>query len=225
LGCWSTVGRQNLAKTLGRLGDFAIQVREMPLLKLRNSEMKTYYDVLDAVRRWPGIYLGGVDSEWIRGTRMPRLQAFLTALLLVDLEEGEPPFHDFGRWFSVRVEGISDSHNLPIHWLEERENGADSAFEHYFTFLDEYRACHAVTLQTAAGPFNPNFLVGMDNPQPPKHPDALILAQYQPSKVYFWGAVHGSQITRSSPFFRTAARARREASECWGIERGGWTKS
>jgi hypothetical protein len=196
----------------------------MQLLKLRNSETKNYYDVLDAVRRWPGIYLGGLDGEWIRGTRMPRLQAFLAALLLVDLEEGEPPFHDFGPWFSVHVEGISDSHNLPFHWLEERENGADSAFEHYFTFLDEYRACRAVTLQTAIGPFNPSFLVGLDNPQPPKHPDALILAQYRPSKVYFWGEVHGSRMTRSSHFFRTAARARREASERWGIERRGWSK-
>ena len=183
--------------------------------------MKTYYDVLDAVRRFPGIHLGGVDSESIAGTRMPRLLAFLTGLHFAKLDPGDPPFHDFGPWFSVRFEGISDSNNLPFHWLEERERGQDSAFEIFFSLLDEYRSCHAVPLEQSRGPFHPSFTVGEG--RQPDHPDAIVVGRFAPSDVFFWEERFGAETRRHSRFFRSLSAARREASAHWGVRAANWS--
>lgn len=195
----------------------------MPVPSLSDSKWNTYYDVLDAVRRWPGLLLGGVDNDWTRGTRMPRLQAFLMALRIAGLDEGDPPFHDFAPWLSVRVDGISNSHNMPFHWLEERAGGADSAFDCFFALLDEYRACHATTLQRCTGPFEPTFLVGLENPQLPEQPDSIVLGRFEPSDVYFWGEVYGTREVRQFPFSGTLVGARRAACDKWGIDPRSWS--
>jgi hypothetical protein len=76
--------------------------------------------------RCAGVCLGGVNNDSIRGTLFPRLPAFLSGLQIAGLDEAEPAFHDFGPWFSVRIDGISDSHNMPFHWLEETHKGGDA---------------------------------------------------------------------------------------------------
>jgi len=195
----------------------------MPILNYRDSKWKTYYDVLDAVREFPVAFLGGVNEDWIRGTRMPRLQAFLSALHFAGLDDGEPPFVDFGFWFSVHVDGIDDSHNMPFHWLEERERGGDSAFDFFFARLDEYRACQVAAVERSTGPFAPTFTVGADNPRRPDDPESIVLGRFAPSKVFFWQEVRPAETVRRRPFFRSLAAARKAASQWWGIERTSWS--
>jgi hypothetical protein len=196
----------------------------MPILSHRDERPKTYYDVLDMVRAHPGVCLGGVDYDSIRGTLFPRLLAFLSGLHFAGLDAGEPAFQDFGPWFSVRVDGISDSHNMPFNWLEETHKGGDSAFDAYFARLDEFRSCKPTILESNRGPFQPAFKVGLENPQTPEAPDALIVGRYHPSSVCFWGELRGEDVKRSSPFCRNVRIAKREASDWWGVPQDKWEK-
>jgi hypothetical protein len=180
----------------------------------------TYYDFLDSVRKFPGICLGGLNNDAVAGSKMPRLQAVLTTLHAAGLNQGEPPYMDFSPWFAARFDGIHESNNLPFHWLEERERGQDSAFDIFFQMLDEFRICKRVLLERSAGPFAPTFRKG--DGRSPKHPNAIFLGRYSPSKVYFWATASGTTVERSPRFFRSRAAARAEVAAWWGVDRASW---
>ncbi len=184
-----------------------------------SSQHRSYYDFLDNVRKHPAIMLGGLNEDWIHGTRMPRLQELLTIMPALQLDQGNPPFDYFNHWLSCRVEGCPKT-TLAIHWLEEREKGADSAFDIFFEMLDEYRKCRIHSLQQTMGPYKPSFRLG--DGRAPDHPDTIVLQQLHPSSVFFWSEVHGSKTSWGLPFFSTLNSTLKTASERWGVDKKSW---
>ncbi|HVS39835.1 MAG TPA: hypothetical protein VMS17_30030 [Gemmataceae bacterium] len=179
-------------------------------------EFKTIYELLDALRVRPALYLGY--------TTIGHLSAFLSGLTFAKIDPGIPSVWGFNRWITGRVKGIST--NLPCVWLEEKL-GAEAALEAYFRYLDEYRACKEVEVAFASNAkLIPRFYL-MDaegNNQPPPLPDKLYVGQFAPSKVFFLGEVYGDDTERSFPYHRTMKSAIAEAKSRWSVPVSAWKR-
>lgn len=174
----------------------------------------TVYDTLDSVQNNPGMMLGGLDANAINGTKMMRLQAFLSGLTFAQLDHGEPPFSSFSWWLSASVDWINNTHNAPFHELEQHFP-QDEAFDFFFERLDEYRSCKVVEVCRSTGPFTPK--TNRLNSGELLPPTAVIVGQFKPSLVFFWGIEGSSGIEPLGPFYATLESAKSAAEEAWGI--------
>jgi hypothetical protein len=159
------------------------------------DDFKTVYDVIDAFRRTPALFVGNAFSK----EPFVAFSAFLDGLAFSSLDEGTPSVWGFARWITARVRGISQ--NLPSDWLYEKL-GSEAAYEVYLRYLDEYRACKEVTVAVARRvKMRPRFYL-MDEElrsHSPPLPDKLFVGQFYPSKVYFLGELYGGQALLSLP--------------------------
>ena len=139
----------------------------------------TFHEVLNRVHQAPGLMLGASDEASLQGTRMARLQAFLIALGLADLAQGEPPYVWFKWWFAASVDWLPNTHNDPFQALAERLP-SDKAFDFFFARLHEYQQTRIEERCHSRGPFR-----RADAEQAPA-PREVIAGQFAPSPVYFW---------------------------------------
>ena len=173
---------------------------------------KSIYEALYHVQSYPGLWLGALDAESLGDTKMARLQAFLMALHFVDLDDGDPPFSSFFWWFSAAVDWIDNSHNVPFHYLEQRLP-SDEAFDFFFEQLEKYKQTTIVELRRSTGPFSPSFRTISGEP---KHPKTIIVGQFSPSPICFWGVADTQPVTIYGPFHSSIRRAIYAAKERWG---------
>ncbi|GAB4211723.1 MAG: hypothetical protein OHK0012_04740 [Synechococcales cyanobacterium] len=184
------------------------------------SSYKTVYEILDALRRRPALFLGNPFHRHPFAT----LQAFLNGLMFSNLEPGIPSVWLFSQWITARIDGISTT--LPWDWMAEHL-GCESAYMTYFQYLDEYRACREIEVaQTRATTFVPQFWCADTdgNPMSPSIPDRIYIGQGDPSEVYFLAEVYGTHVEQCFPYQRSVADAIEEAQSRWGVSASAWSQ-
>lgn len=134
------------------------------------KDIRDIYDVLDSLRKRPGLYLGHSTGS----SSFSNLITFVNALTFSSFEEGSPSFWGFSRWITRKVDGMSKT--TPWSWMESKW-GNDKAFEMFFELLDEYRTCtHVYLCRAIIREHKPNFYhvnSSGDRIQPEKHERSL----------------------------------------------------
>ncbi|MDX1947649.1 MAG: hypothetical protein SFU86_19785 [Pirellulaceae bacterium] len=183
-----------------------------------SHEYRTVYEILDALRVRPALFLGNLHRRHPFAT----LLAFLDGLSFADIDPGTPPIWLFSRWITARVDGIST--NLPWDWLEE-QLGGDGAYAAYFQYLDEYRACLEVEVARPEGvELVPRFWrVDSKGCQvSPPIPERLYVGQWAPSEVFFLTEVYGASVERCFPYHRSVEGVVEEAQSRWSVPASAW---
>lgn len=183
-----------------------------------NDGFRSVYDILDAYRQRPAMFVGNHG----RNCPFAALQAFLGGLSFADVDPGDPPFWEFSRWITSRVEGIST--NLPWDWLAER-GGEGRAYSEFFEYLAEYRQCKVVSVAMAVGETpSPRFYqVGPAGERvTPTLPLSLFVGRYYPSSVYFLGEEYADSSEKNFPYHRSRVAVIAEARDRWGISAAAW---
>ncbi|HEY9750628.1 MAG TPA: hypothetical protein V6C63_18245 [Allocoleopsis sp.] len=176
-------------------------------------ECTSIYDVLDALRKCPGMYLGN------RGKKsFVALIAFITGLDFAELDEGEPPFWKFSRWITGRIEGMSTT--LPWEWMDEKY-GSEQAFEQFFNLLDEYRTCRIIcvaktTIQVHKSTFHNSEPINSEKPI------EVYIAQFVPSDVYSLVEVYINKRYEYFPYHKSIHEAKEKAKSQWGVLDDEW---
>lgn len=178
------------------------------------STVKDIYDLLDQVRRRPGMFFGRPGS-------LDLLGAFLSGMAMPPLKPEEPSFSDFNAWLAARIDELPDSHNMVQRWLEE-EFGPEKAFDVYFRYLDEFRKNVTDLLYVNTGPVTPKGTHG--DGSVPRVPGRLVVGRFSPSDIYFWGSRTGLTLEKHFPFCHSAAKAKRLALEWWEAPPRTWKK-
>lgn len=180
--------------------------------------MSTYdctsiYDVLDALRKRPGMYLGN------RGKKsFVALIAFITGLDFAGLDEGEPPFWKFSRWITGRVEGMSTT--LPWEWMDEKYGG-EQAFELFFDLIDEYRTCRTICVAKATIQVHKSTFYNSEPTTLEKTIEVRIF-QFVPSNVYFVVEVCVDKHYEHFPYHKSVHEAKEKAKSRWGLVDDEW---
>ncbi|MDB5347320.1 MAG: hypothetical protein JWP89_5697 [Schlesneria sp.] len=180
----------------------------------------TIYDVLDEFRKRPALFVGNMVLK----DPFPIFLGFLQGLQFSDKDPGKPSVWEFSRWLTGRVSNISV--NMRFEWLHA-ELGSKAAYEAFFEYLDEYRACNEIEVATARPvEFTPTFhlLDSEGNRKAPPQPDRLYVGQFSPSDVYFLGEIYGTSTEHCFPYHRTAKAAKVEAKEKWGVPMSAWPR-
>jgi hypothetical protein len=172
------------------------------------------YELLDQVRRRPGMFLG-------RPGTLPLLSAFLSGLRTPPLRPEGPRFAEFHFWLSARIDELPDSHNMVGSWLEE-QLGPEKALDAYFKYLDEYRKNTVELIYVNAGPLRPRFTHG--DGTAPRIPGRLVVGRYAPSDIHFWGTQTGPAPETQFHFCHSAAKAKKLAAAFWDTPPRTWLK-
>jgi hypothetical protein len=172
------------------------------------------YELLDQVRRHPGMFFG-------RPGTLPLLSALLSGLMTPPLKPEEPRFADFKFWLPARIDELPDSHNMVDYWLEE-QLGPEKALDAYFKYLDEYRRNIVELIYVNAGPLKPRFTHG--DGTAPRVPGRLVVGRYSPSDIYFWGTETGPTLEKRFHFCHSATMAKKLAAELWDTPPRTWKK-
>src|SRR5689334_18964738 len=168
---------------------------------------KTVYELLDALRIRPGMFLGGKSIDL--------LQAFLSGLTFADLPSGTPSFWDFTQWFCVRARRQSSS--FPWHHIEE-SLGTERAVDAFFEYLDEYRSNTPRELARVQPPFHPEFLLVVNGERvDPEIPEHISLVELTPSSVIFVCEHYAGSNKPVALAFATINEACVAAETKWGI--------
>ena len=179
---------------------------------LEAERYKNVYDVLDTLRRRPGMFLGAKS--------MALLQAFLSGLTFANLPAGTPSFWDFSRWFVVRARPESSS--FPWHHIEEKV-GAERAVDVYFEFLDEFRSNTLSELARVRPPFHPTFVVVTNGQETiPEIPEHLALIRLTPSNVVFLREHYARRAEPVTEAFENVHAAQVAAEQRWGVPLDRW---
>jgi hypothetical protein len=177
----------------------------------RKRRATSIYDVLDQVRARPGMFIGDVS--------IMALEAFTSGLGWSELPAGHPSFWEFNRWASA----VFDDSTLPWRLLEQRV-GRFAAVQHYFQYLDEYRACREVVLARARGAFVSKafriFPSGAQRRLPA--PDTIVVGQFHPSRVFYVATKRHGAIEKYPLYFRTKSGAMRSAEQAWSFPKTLW---
>jgi hypothetical protein len=183
-----------------------------------SDEYRTIYEILDALRVRPALFLGNLHRRHPFAT----LLAFLDGLSFADIDPGSPPIWLFSRWITARVDRIST--NLPWDWLEE-QLGGDGAYAAYFQYLDEYRACREIEVARAEGvDLVPRFwrVDSKGGRVSPPIPERLYVEQWAPSRVFFLAEVYGTSVERCFPYHRSVEGVVEEAHSRWSVPASAW---
>lgn len=172
------------------------------------------YELLEQVRRRPGMYFG-------RPGTLPLLSALLSGLVTPPLRPEQPRFADFNLWLSARIDELPNTHNMVGYWLEE-QLGPEKAFDAYFKYLDEYRKNVVELIYVNAGPLTPRFTHGHGSA--PRIPGRLVVGHYSPSNIFFWGTQTGSALETQFHFCHSAAKAKKLAATLWDVPQRTWKK-
>lgn len=150
-------------------------------------------------------------------------QAFLSGVCMADLDQGSPPFGDFGRWITARTKAPPAA---GTYWLYQ-ELGSEAAYHAYLRYLDEYRTCIEIEVATVRRELIvPRFQTGtnLQNMHTPEVPDKLYIGRYAPSKVYFLAAMYDGRVDRDFPYFRTLSAAKNRAISKWSVPVAAWQR-
>jgi hypothetical protein len=179
----------------------------------RTELYESVYDVLDALRVRPGMFLGNKS--------VALLQAFLAGLTFSDLDSGTPSFWDFPRWFEIRARTSST-----FPWQRvEAQLGVEGAFDKYFEYLDEFRANTASEIDHARPPFRANFTTFVNGVQTePEIPERIALIKLIPSGVVFLQEYYAGRPAHScgAQAFHNVNEARLAAEQRWAFEHQQW---
>lgn len=181
-------------------------------------EFNTVYDIIDGLRQKPGLFVGALTDR-----PFEILSAFLAGLSWSKIDPGTPDVWGFWRWITARIDGISK--NLPDQWLLEK-HGSAAAYEAFFDYLDEYRACKEIeisVLNSASMAPGTHLRDYMGSIHSPPKPDKIYVGQYSPSNVFFLGEVYGDNIECWFPYHQTANDAMEDARRMWGVPLSAWT--
>lgn len=188
--------------------------------------MKIYqdiYDILDALRKRPALYLGSNKSK----KSFISLIAFLSGLQIAQfklkqIDEGEPSFRYFSSWITARVEGMSKT--MAWEWMIE-EWGNETAFEKFFELLDEYRSCKSVCLSRAIirNHHQPTFVQIINGQQvEPEKPLKICIAQFFPSEVYSLLEIYTNKQDEDFPYQNSIEEVKEVALSKWGVAKNEW---
>jgi hypothetical protein len=173
---------------------------------------QTVYDLLDALRRRPGMFLGGKS--------IALLQAFLSGLSFAELPPGTPSFWDFSQWFGVRARPESSS--FPWHHIEESV-GAERAVDAFFEYLDEFRSNTPRELARVQPPFHPMFIVVENGERiAPEIPEHIALLELTPSNVIFVCEHYAAREKPEAQAFGTIHEAHVAVERKWGVAPHRW---
>jgi hypothetical protein len=181
------------------------------------------YDLLDALRKRPGLYLGNCSD-----CSFKCLQSYLSGLSVSKHQQIEfHTFWEFGRWVSGRLKDWSAS--MPFYQLEE-ELGNDGAFERYFELLDEFKECKqichekALILDTHKPSFYhipPDDIHGRVEPEKPV---VICVGQYAPSNVFYLYEIYPDRSEKHYPYQNSIEEVKTEAKRRWDVNEGEWIK-
>jgi len=178
----------------------------------RDPLYESVYDLLDALRVRPGMFLGGKS--------IALLQAFLSGLRFANLRAGTPSFWEFSAWFTVWAKPQSIS--FPWHHIEQTE-GPERAVDIYFDYLDEFRRNSPSELAHIGPPFEPNFVFVVDGRRAaPEIAERLALVRLAPSNVIFLHEHYTGRDEPDAQAFATLEEARAAACVKWGAAIDRW---
>lgn len=179
---------------------------------------KTMYEIVDALRARPAMFIGNVFFNEPFATFL----AFLHGLSFAEIDPGMPSIWGFNRWITARVRGISTV--LPSDWLHKKY-GSKRALEVYLRYLDEYRACKEIEIASME-PVDlvPTFTIRDANAVTPPQPTRLFIGQYYPSKVFFLGEQYGDTIERWFPYHRAEKGVVEQAKSRWNAPVSAWRR-
>jgi hypothetical protein len=181
-------------------------------MSLRLS-IQTIYDVLDEMRKRPGMYFG-------RPGTIALLDAVLLGRSLFTLQPEDPPLQDFRTWFAVRNEairpGIRDtSEKLALDRTFPPTIGTPCCV------CLEYRSTRVELLCESRGPFVARFTVGFEQ-QIPEQPGRIVVGRFAPGHIHFWATETGAVLEKGIPFCRSVQQAQKLARERWKIPARSW---
>lgn len=179
---------------------------------------KDIYELLDALRKRPAMYLGNTGKK-----SFTALVAFVSALGVVEVDAGDPCFWRFSRWITGRVCGMSPT--LPWDWMDE-EWGNEQAFDKFFELLDEYRTCKSVCLSRAIlREHEPTFYYrkSIDGELlKPGKPLEVCIAQFAPSEVYYLLEVYVGRQEEYFPYQKSIDEVKELAKSRWRVSEDEW---
>jgi hypothetical protein len=182
------------------------------------NDIRDIYDLLDSLRKRPGMYLGHSTGS----SSFSNLITFVNALGFSSIGDGTPSYGEFNRWITERVDGMSKT--MPWSWMQS-EWGNDKAFEMFFELLDEYRTCtHVYLCRAIIREHKPNlYHVNSDGEHvEPEKPLEVCAAQFAPSSVYYLLEVYTNRHFYSFPYHKSVDAVKKEAKLRWRVPEDEW---
>ncbi len=181
-------------------------------------EVGSVYDLLDVIRKKPGLFIGEASITALRAY----IDGFLAGLRGIGqrLGDEEPQFDGFFDWIAARY-GFEES---TIGWkaiLLQAAGREDAALARFFEELDEFRLDRIEVFRRAAEPMGTTHrrtCAGLTEELPVQ---AFEVEGYLRSPVFYLVQILPGERYRSS-FFHDIDGALEEAEQRYGISAGAW---
>jgi hypothetical protein len=183
-----------------------------------SHELHTVYDLLDVVRRRPGMYIGEPS--------ILALQTFLSGFFLAlrsvgaDIGDGSPPYQDFHDWIAAR-HGLRESTSGWARILLSAAGSEETALDRFFTELDEFRRDRIIVLRSARVPRGTVHRRCVGSACHELRVKGLELEAYGRSPVYYLVELLPAERWRGS-YHRSLADALRVAEEIHRVPERAW---
>ncbi|MEP7120424.1 MAG: VOC family protein [Byssovorax sp.] len=183
-------------------------------------EVRSVYDLLDVIRRMPGLFLGERSITALGA----HVEGFLSGLQAVGQRLGpeEPPFHDFHAWIAARC-GLGASARGWPDILLRAAGSEDAALTRFFEELDDFRLDRVEVFRRAdapAGAVVHRTRRGVPEVVPVT---AFEVEGYLRASAFYLVQILPGERCRSQPF-RTIEAATGQAERDRGIRADAWQR-